>query len=326
MDKISIMITSYNLVDYIDVSIKSVLDQNMPCDWELLIGDDGSTDGTIEKLQRWHEKYPKNIRYKVNDRPQTKVKDGYRAGKNRASLLEMAKGNYLTFLDGDDCWLGNDKLMTQYAILQDSNNADCSCCAHNILGYVIPQKKKYNMVDDAIPSRKFTPNEYWSLLYFHTNTILFRDECKELLLNPLYRDHLNDNFITFILLQYGNVYYLNKVWAQYNMTGDGLWTGNGRIYGYFRNITLYDMELHINPDMDLQSFRRHIGDFAIILREYKKEDFSKLLPILDPLDPKRFKYTFALAHMYDENFKGILNRLFILFKYNYGKIRLKFAK
>ena len=320
------MITSYNLADYIDTSIQSVVDQMMPCDWELLIGDDGSIDGTIEKLQIWQKRYPDNIIYYVNDRPKTKVKDGYRAGKNRASLLEKATGDYLIYLDGDDCWLSNEKLMTQYAILQDTNNADCSCCAHNILGYVIPENKKYNMVDEAIPSRKFTPEEYWPTLYFHTNTILFRKECKELLLNPLYRDHLNDNFITFILLQYGNIYYLNKVWAQYNMTGDGLWTGNGKVYGYFRNMTLYDMERHINPSMYLQSYRRHIGDFAVILKNYKKEDFDKLTPILNSLDPKRYKYTFAFAYMYDEGIKGLINRLFILWQFNYGKLRLRLAK
>lgn len=326
MKRISIMITSYNLVDYIDESLQSVVNQVMPCDWELLIGDDGSTDGTIEKLEVWSRKYPDHIRYRVNERPLTKVKDGYRAGKNRASLLECATGDYLIFLDGDDCWLGTEKLMAQYAVLQSKENEDCSCCAHNILGYVIPENKKYNMVDGAIPTRKFTTKEYWPTMYFHTNTILFRKECKELLLNPLYRDHLNDNFITFILLQYGNVYYLNKVWAQYNMTGEGLWTGNGKVYGYFRNITLYDMERQINPGMYLQSFRRHLGDFAVILKEYNRDDFNKLLPILHPLDPKRYRYTFAMAHMYDDGFRGMINRLFILWQFIYGKFRLRLAK
>ena len=49
------MLTSYNLVDYIDTSIASVVNQEMPCDWELLIGDDGSNDGTVDKIKIWIE-------------------------------------------------------------------------------------------------------------------------------------------------------------------------------------------------------------------------------------------------------------------------------
>ncbi len=325
MMKISIMITSYNLVDYIDTSIQSVVQQEMPCDWELLIGDDGSNDGTIEKIQQWQKRYPNNIRFKVNDRQKTDVKDGFRAGKNRASLLEMATGDYLIYLDGDDCWLGTEKLRTQFEALEDSNNSDCSCCGHNTLGYVIPENRKYKMVDVNVPTRKFSAKEYWPTMYFHTNTILFRKECKKLLLDNLYRMHLNDNFITFILLQFGKVLYLDKVWAQYNITGTGLWTGNGKVYGYFRNITIYDMERKINPYMYLQSYRRHIGDFAFILKNYTPDQYSALLPILNPLDKNIFKYTFAMAHMYDHNLIGFLYRYKVLFHFYYGKLRLKLA-
>ena len=144
MKKISVMLTSYNLVDYIDESISSVVNQDFPCDWELLIGDDGSNDGTIEKLKVWQSKYPENISYVVRDRPATKVKDGYRAAKNRAALLDQATGDYLIFLDGDDCWLGTEKIKTQFQILEDPANADCSCCAHNIQAYVIPENRKYS--------------------------------------------------------------------------------------------------------------------------------------------------------------------------------------
>ena len=38
--KISIMITSYNLEDCIDTAIESVVRQRMPCEWEILVGDD----------------------------------------------------------------------------------------------------------------------------------------------------------------------------------------------------------------------------------------------------------------------------------------------
>lgn len=293
--KISIMITSYNLVDYIDESIQSVVQQEMPCDWELLIGDDGSNDGTIEKLKLWQEKYPDNIRYWVNDRPQTKVKDGYRAGKNRASLLERASGDYLIYLDGDDCWLGTEKLKTQFAILEDPSNSDCSCCAHNIQAYVIPENRKYSWINENVPSQKLSASQYWSHYYFHTNTILFRKECKQILLTPLYRIHLNDNFITYLLLQKGKVCYLDRVWARYNMSGDGLWTGNKRIYGMFRNITLFDLELIVNKSLKNKSIMKHWRDIQYVISNYKDKDKDLIEPIISALDKNIFKYTYLLS-------------------------------
>ena len=297
MKKISIMITSYNLVDYIDVSINSVVSQEMPCDWELLIGDDGSTDGTIEKLQSWHERYPANIRYWVNERPKSNVKDGYRAGKNRAGLLERASGDYLIYLDGDDCWLGTEKLKAQFAILENPANADCSCCAHNILAYVISENRKYSWIKEDMPSQKLTLKQYWSHYYFHTNTNLFRKECKQMLLDPLYRMHLNDNFITYILLQFGKVYYLDKVWAQYNMTGQGLWTGHKKIYGMFRNMTLYDLEKHVNHNLSKEILAKHSTDIEYIIKNYTLDDYNAIQPVISVLDPKVFVTTLAFANM-----------------------------
>ena len=77
------------------------------------------------------------------------------------------------------------------------------------------------------------------------------------MLDKRYRDFLNDNFITFLMLQYGNIYYLPYSWAQYNLTGDGLWTGKKRSYGCFRNMILYDLEKSINPLMNQVSFQHY---------------------------------------------------------------------
>ncbi len=295
MKKISVMLTSFNLKDYIDESISSVVKQEFPCNWELIIGDDGSTDGTINKIKDWQSKYPNNIRFVVHDRPNTLVKDGYRAGKNRASLLEMATGDYLIFLDGDDCWFGTEKIKTQYDVLENPNNNDCSCCAHNIQAYVIPENRKYSWENEDLPSRKYSLEEYWSYFYFHTNTILFRSECKQILLNDLYRDHLNDNFITFLLLQFGKIYYLNYVWARYNMTGQGLWTGHKKVYGALRNAVVYDLEMLIRPSAKRYIIKKYRYSLITLLREYNNDCYDDILPIISPLDPNIFKTTFLLS-------------------------------
>ena len=60
--KVSVLVTFYNQEDYVDEALQSVFDQKCDFDFEVLIGDDGSTDGTMAKLQKWKQKYPDTIK------------------------------------------------------------------------------------------------------------------------------------------------------------------------------------------------------------------------------------------------------------------------
>lgn len=292
--RLSILLTSYNLVDNIDAAINSIVVQGMPFDWELLVGDDGSTDGTIEHVQEWEKKYPKNIKLIQHPRDGETKKTGFRAAQNRAKLLERASGDYINYLDGDDIFLGTQKFKTQVEKLESLEYQHCSCCAHNTVAYVEKENRKYCMTDETIGTQVFNAKQYWPHMYFHTNTILFRRKCIPLLLDPLYRDYLNDTFITFILLQYGDVLYLNENWAQYNMTGDGLWTGKNKAYNSFRNILVYDLELKINPDLAEESFIHNRSSLLKIFKYYRQNDMPDIEPLVRGLDPNIFKLTLLL--------------------------------
>lgn len=296
MKKISILLTSYNLEEYIDTSIRSVVQQDMPCEWELLIGDDGSTDRTVEHIKKWIDKYPNNIRLFTIPRENETQKIGSRAAKNRAFLLKQSSGDYINFLDGDDCWLGADKLIKQFEKLESSEYINCSCCAHNIEAYVIPENRRYLLTDKSIKNRVYSFKDYWKETYFHTNTILFRSVCKEKLLHPLYERFLNDNFITFLLLQYGDILFLNEVWSQYNMTGNGLWTGHKKIYGLFRNLQIIDLQLLERPDCRSLIYYRHFNDLKNILTTYSYDtDYQIVKSLIEPMDYNVFHLLFLLS-------------------------------
>lgn len=300
--KVSILVTTYNIEKYVDDAIKSIVQQNMPFDWELLIGDDGSSDGTADKIRKWIEKYPGKISLFVHERTETKIKTGSRAAKNRAFLLERAKGEYIHFLDGDDCFIGLDTIKKQVQILEDPQYFNCSSCAQNMLEYHIPTGQKHLLIKEGGGDKVYDINQYWSKLYFSTDTILFRRECLELMLHPLYRDYLNDNFITFLILQYGKVYYQDIVGAQYNQTGEGLWTGHSMVYGAFRNLQLYDLEIHVRKDMRRLCLNKHKNDIRKIRKMYKPEMMKEVKPLMDGLDPKIFKASTLLFKLTNLSF------------------------
>lgn len=323
------MITSYNLEKYIDNAIKSVVSQHMPCEWEILIGDDGSTDKTIEKIHAWIEKYPENIKLYQWDKEDTHSMNGFRAAANRARLLENAVGDYLIFLDGDDCWLGREKLKHQYELLEMPEFSECSCCGHNIYKYNVDNQTGENMVAPCYQQRLFRKKDYYRHgMYIHTNTLLFRSSCKPLMLDSLNRNFLNDTFITFCMLQQGHMLYLPERYAQYNITGTGLWTGGNRVYGRFRNMHLYDIQRKIDPDLEPLLFRGACTNMEVILNEYSKTDIPLIQPLVDNLNPKIFEYTLRLFNISDQTLKDVIFkkclRTRILFaKINYRLFSLK---
>ena len=314
--KVSILITTYNTEKYIGEAIRSVVCQELPFEWELLVGDDGSKDKTVDIVNEWINQYPENIKLFVHSREE-KGKIGSRAAKNRAFLLEKAQGEYIHYLDGDDCFLGVDTIKSEVEILENPQYSDCACCAQNILEYNIPTGKKVMLIKEGIGDKIYDIKQYWSHLYYHTDTILFRKRCKELLLHPLYRDYLNDNFITYLILQYGKVYYQDRVGAQYNQTGDGLWTGHSKVYGAFRNLQLYDLELDVRNDIGNLILNKHKSDIRRIRKQYGISHIEEVTPLIEGLDPSIFKATILLFNKKGISLKDRIKKMNLYIKTDY---------
>lgn len=91
----SVLVPVYNSEQYLGTCIDSVLRQQEQ-DFELVLVDDGSTDGGGEICDRYHERYPDQIR--VIHQPNKGLIMARRAG------IHAAKGDYCMFLDADDAY------------------------------------------------------------------------------------------------------------------------------------------------------------------------------------------------------------------------------
>lgn len=100
-----------NAEKFIEEAIESVLAQTYD-NWELLLVDDGSTDGSTTIAQRYAQQHPTKVRYLEHDEHQNR---GMSASRNLG--IHNAKGEYIAFLDADDIWLPR-KLERQVAILE----------------------------------------------------------------------------------------------------------------------------------------------------------------------------------------------------------------
>ena len=126
--KLSVLVTFYNQKDYVDRALRSILLQNTDFEYEILVGDDGSTDGTLDKIKEWQAKYPNKISVYIMDRQEgKKYNSSFRASRNRINLLKYVKGKYFTYLDGDDYFCNNNKFQKQIAFLENDNEKRFFC-------------------------------------------------------------------------------------------------------------------------------------------------------------------------------------------------------
>ena len=109
----SVLVPVYNAGKYLDVCVRSVLHQTER-DFELVLVDDGSTDGSGQVCDRYAAEHPDLIR--VVHQPNRGLIMTRRVG------ISLARGEYCVFLDADD-WLKNNTL----AVIQETierTNAD----------------------------------------------------------------------------------------------------------------------------------------------------------------------------------------------------------
>jgi glycosyltransferase involved in cell wall biosynthesis len=91
---VSVIVPAYNAASFLSETVQSALAQTF-ADFEVLISDDGSTDGTFELAQQWSRTDPRV-------RSITGPNGGTASARNRA--MELARGSFFALLDSDDVW------------------------------------------------------------------------------------------------------------------------------------------------------------------------------------------------------------------------------
>jgi glycosyltransferase involved in cell wall biosynthesis len=109
---VSVKMLTYNHAPYIAQAIEGVLMQKTSFRFELVIGEDCSTDGTREIVYDYAKRYPNIIRVITSD-------ENVGAKKNSLRTDEACIGKYIAWCEGDDFWLRDDKLQMQVDYLEE---------------------------------------------------------------------------------------------------------------------------------------------------------------------------------------------------------------
>lgn len=282
--KVSCHIITYNQKDFISQCIDGVLMQKTTFPFEIIIGDDNSTDGTREILMHYAEKYPEII--KLNLR---RVRGKGIPGKdNFVTTLAMCHGEYISLCDGDDYWTDPLKLQKQVDFLEA--NQDFNICFHRANLLV-----NHNFILHEVPvPYDEVPFDYITLLqnfnFITAASILFRNTEKNILPSWFNSLPFGDLGLYKIVSEGKKIACINEVMSVYRIHDAGVFSGLNQIETELKYLNFYkNFYSHLNVDeKKVISSKIKKSLYRISQIKYQNATVSKIYYVLDLI--KYLKY------------------------------------
>lgn len=208
--KVSVCVVTFNQEKYIRKCLQSIIDQKTDFEFEVLVADDCSVDGTRALIAEYANKYPnivKPIFHENNIGPL----------ENFNFVHQQATGTYIAHIDGDDLWYPG-KLQSQVNIL-DSNPA-IAIAAHDmveILENGIPDIKKRTLT--TFPELGSVYDLFRFGCYFHNSSKMYRRTAS------LTNSHAFPVVDFYLHIEHscsGSIYFSKTCFGAYRVHGQGI--------------------------------------------------------------------------------------------------------
>ena len=278
--KLSVIFITYNHKDYVEKALRSVLAQETDFPFEVIVGEDCSTDGTQEILKRIAAEDP---RVKLFLRSEN---TGGRPTLNVYETTMRCSGEYLAYLEGDDYWTDTHKLQKQVDFLEEHKEyigVTHGLCMVDASSDPITDREVLAIGKLYDWSGKFTYNDYcysgrWP---GHYATLVCRNIYKEEKYDYtiLYRasDFTDDALINLFLLMQGDIFRMDDVmsaWRYIRKSGGENWNS----VAIKRNIGKDDCYLSKTMMQWIEQYRtlsdysskRCLDDFGLALKAFLK--------------------------------------------------------
>ncbi len=286
--KLSVIFITYNHAAYVEKALLSVLGQKTGFPFEVVVGDDCSTDGTQDILKRIAADYPEHEAQGPCDRQvRLFLRSENTGGRPTLNVYETTKrctGEYLAYLEGDDYWTDEGKLRKQVEYLE--RHPEYMACTHSMK---MVDERGDDITDPDVLSigslydwsGDFTYEDYcysgkWPGHYASVvSRNIYIDEKYDYTI--LYRasDFTDDALILLFLLMQGKIYRMDdvmSVWRYVQKEGAGNWNS----IAMKRNIGRDDCYLSKTVMQWIEQYRtlgdysrkRCLDDFGLALKEY----------------------------------------------------------
>ncbi|MEQ8625756.1 MAG: glycosyltransferase [Vicingaceae bacterium] len=298
---ISVRLMTFNHAAYIRDAMDGIMKQETSFSVEVVVGDDFSTDGTLDIIREYKD--TGDIKIKILDREEGGEYWIMRQEKGRlynfSNILDNCKGKYIALLDGDDYWTDSLKLQKQVDFLEE--NQEFNICFHKVNVLKGNEFVSDDYVESRYPSHKNSVADLFDLLrhdnFIHTPSVVFRNTGESLPIE-FFHSPVGDYLLHITSAHYGKIKRFDEKMAVYRK-GAGIYSTISKqeklkkvimyqacILSYLKNdeakeIVLNQISQSINKSYAVESllakeisFRNLIKLFIIKLRQLMKSNES----------------------------------------------------
>lgn len=232
---ISICVQTYQHAKFITQCLDAILNQKTNFSFEVLLGEDESTDGTREICIEYAKKYPDKIRLFLHSRENNIKIDKTPTGRfNVFYNFYNAKGKYIALCEGDDYWTDKLKLQKQVDFLESHN--DFVLSFHDCMVF----DGSANLLKRSLLKIEYKKNlsqfELLTGTWLPTLSVVFRKESVNRLPNSMYKVLNLDTILWAYLGQFGKAHFDESTIAVYTQHSGGIWSGKSLEYKLKNNI------------------------------------------------------------------------------------------
>jgi len=212
---VSICTITYNHEKFISDAIDSFLLQETNFSFEIIIGEDCSSDNTKKIIEKYIEKYPNIIKLIMSE-------SNVGIQKNFERTLSNCRAEYIAICEGDDYWTNDKKLQIQ--ISQMRKNKDLGISFHlaarlennNLKNPYLKESNKIYTIQEII-------QEDFHLV--QTNTIMLKkDYLNNLSYELLFKSPVSDVWLRIACSMPNGALFINEIMSVYRVQSEGSWS------------------------------------------------------------------------------------------------------
>ncbi|MFC0282493.1 glycosyltransferase [Camelimonas abortus] len=259
---VSVSMITYNQEKYVAQAIQSALAQETDFPYEIVIGEDASTDRTRDICREFQRARPDKIRLLEREK-------NLGAVANYLETYKACRGEFVAFLEGDDFWIDKKKLQRQVDFLRANPDYAISC--HNVYladdAGVLGAPLLSNIADTT------TVRDLCTGDYIATASCMIRNEQVKSVPEWLYHLPGCDWVFDILNAECGKIKYFPEPMAAYRKHDQGIWSGYSEIW---QLSIAAKMVIEVNHHLDYR-YDREFGTYLSINRLRYQEILAETL-------------------------------------------------
>lgn len=265
--KVSVMVLVYNHEPYLRKCLDGILMQDIDFPYEIVIGEDCSTDGSREICLEYQKNFPHIIRLILQDNNKGLI-------GNYNDICSCLRGEFEACVAGDDYWISKDKIRRQVDFLE--SHYDIGLCYTNVVicDDIGNENKEPIIKFDFMP--KNFEEQLFKTCYMGPSTWVYRGDIRRKICEQ--QDWFTDESLATALdfLHESKMYFLDIITTVYRVHAGSLAAQIDPIKRWKYELGIFNMQLYYS--------KKYKCDHEIVNKLYLQEYVNKLISAIEAND------------------------------------------